>query len=184
MPHSDIGRSKRVCCSLPRFVALHVLRRHVAPRHSPAALHIFKTSRCTHSPSCHPDVSLQQSNNNASLHNTSLANYYPTRTTRYLTYLVARASMTAYFSHSTSSTIDGKEDSRALCPLKTLPAMSIRYSVVKVTPDLYTNLCWYPADYTRGTERYRYHSTQRMNLVEASGLEPLTSCLQSRRSPN
>ncbi len=53
--------------------------------------------------------------------------------------------MTAYFSHSTSSTIDGKEDSRALCPLKTLPAMSIRYSVVKVTPDLYTNLCWYPA---------------------------------------
>src|SRR5437016_2021604 len=57
LPHSEIGRSLRACRSLPRIVAWHVLPRHVAPRHSPAALRIFSAlPRCTRHASLHPDA--------------------------------------------------------------------------------------------------------------------------------
>ncbi len=38
LPHSEIPGSKPVCGSPELFAAYHVLRRHLAPRHSPYAL--------------------------------------------------------------------------------------------------------------------------------------------------
>jgi len=54
LPHSEIGRSKLACSSLPRIVAWHVLHRHTAPRHSPDALRIFRPIFTPHTHSVRP----------------------------------------------------------------------------------------------------------------------------------
>ena len=155
LPHSEIHGSMDICSFPWLIAACHVLRRLLMPRHSPCALYSLTNRKLTISRSF-------SFVNYAGLTDLWNCNCYP-HLFRCCSTIKITFTFSVLFSTETS-----------LLPYFTL--FSSHCSVFKVRSSSFK-------------ARLKRLTLKRFNpisnwLVEISGIEPLTSCLQGRRSPS
>ncbi len=195
----------RACRSLPRIVAWHVLPRHVAPRHSPEALCSFRSLRpCGHTswlappqlPASHPKGSpsggrqeidpprcrlvlkaLPPNSMCSMPKDTSFTTLLYSSTMSLVRCLASRHSLCRGTPRAAVTLCDRSAIARGsiLCTdQKSRPLASVAPFSQRLVNIHHVSAA------VKGDSK----ATFQPSLVEANGLEPMTSCLQSRRSPN
>jgi hypothetical protein len=174
LPHSDIHGSKPVRGSPWLFAAYHVLHRLSAPRHPPNALKTLDHShfRC-------PSRALAQ---NGIDRKDQLLRDLPDRSGLSLR---VRATdplpgLGQTFSSRCQKSRNRPEPMRIVLCVRTLRSAGCRHERIAIKGS--RGVSPFARGRTKGQIGWLHH--ERSEVVEPDGIEPTTSCLQSRRSPN
>ncbi len=190
-PHSDIHGSKDICSSPWLFAACHVLLRLLMPRHSPCALSslTFVVANFAHLRFRRQPMAVCE---NCARFLAPPLNF-KTRFEVVCGGNIERGSYSLLWSHSCSQNYAGVTEVFAYCcvTLKSstffsLPRLRAAPSVALLASSVQFSRCSLPAFETGAKYSKSLLSILvcPQMLVEISGFEPLTSCVQSRRSPN
>ena len=185
LPHSEIPGSTLDCNSPRRIVAYHVLHRPSAPRHPPRALcslitNVFSSALLLFSTCLYMRLCV------------TLCAYVPTEPLAGILDGTQRATLHVRSHNSTQYTV---------CSCQSAALSNSSKASLWSTPQNADRPVWQPLDYhkpltlSRNSCLLRFAvliacirqsviGTPEHSLVEASGFEPLTYCVQSSRSPN
>ncbi len=165
LPHSEIPGSPIARISPGLFAACHVLHRLSVPRHPPDALLLRLI----------PGASLRKRHNTAAHRGKTLlpalAGAHKTRRPHMKTLLRTDQTPTAACTQTTAA-----PEPIRLGHITTLSSPFNQHARFRVAPE--TRLASSPNAGRGGARSWR------CQMVEVNGFEPMTSCLQSRRSPN
>ena len=191
LPHSEIPGSMDICSSPRLFAACHVLLRLLMPRHSPCALSSLTCS----SQSPLGSVSAFAKTSPAPLLLAFAENWFSAREGTENTVFCSELSENSWFSLRIMQALQRSKLYVTLHPFECCSTINLLRRVSPHNASLLPYLLCHIVQFSRcrtpaSLEARSKHSSSLKcfdpvsTLVEISGFEPLTSCLQGRRSPS